>query len=73
MSVLHVVVFMNRFPDVRKPFDQSSNHRLSVYTLKAERRHNFQPQVVADALIDEGNSEDLKEQNLRLGDAVPRC
>jgi hypothetical protein len=61
MSVLHVVVFMNRFPDVRARFDQSSNHILSVDTLKAEQRHNFQPQAVADAPIDEGKEEDLRE------------
>lgn len=60
MSVLHVVVFTNRFADVRARFDQSSNHRLSVDTLKAEQRHDFQPQVVEDGLFDEG-IEDLRE------------
>jgi hypothetical protein len=61
MSVLHVVEFLNRFPDVRARFDRSSSHRLSADTLKAEQRHNFQPQVVADELIDEENEEDMRE------------
>ena len=56
-----VVLFMNRFPDVRERFDRFSNYRPSVDTLKAEQRHNFQPQAVEDVLIDEGNEGDLRE------------
>lgn len=61
MSVLHIVVFMNRFLDLRARFDQSSNYRPSGDILKAEQQHNFQQQVVAYALIDEGDEEDLRE------------
>ena len=61
MSVLHIVVFMNRFLDLRARFDQSSNYRPSGDMLKAEQQHNFQQQVVADPLIHDSHEEDLRE------------
>jgi len=52
---------MNKFPDLRKRFDQSSNYRSSVDTLKAEQRHDPQPQAIANALSDGGKEGDLRE------------
>ena len=54
-------IIMNELPDVQTRFVQSSNHKSSVDILKAKKRQSFHPQVVVDALIDEGNEEGLRE------------